>query len=240
MNTARREKHRGVARGRRSVFNAGDRVRVRRGVKDPDFPDVPLGGWAGMVREIDASEGQPAYLVEWGEATLAAIHPVFKSRCERDGFEYEKMWLAERDLEPDAGPGAPIEKALPTSRSLCEEDQDDRVRAALGLTSNDPLPDVDRNRLCRYHEHLSKKLRFPFEATASEETGPLETTTHEVEVIGFLDADKYELDDFSGLICEVHEGRRQYPLPLGEFEVAGDGKNAQLLEDYAYWFWNHR
>lgn len=42
-------------------FGPGEKVRVRHGVIDPDFPDIPIGGWAGKVQE---TEGQPAsYLV---------------------------------------------------------------------------------------------------------------------------------------------------------------------------------
>jgi hypothetical protein len=240
MNAERREKQHRTARNRRPILNAGDRVRVRRGVKDPDFADVPLGGWVGTVMEIDKSDGDSMCLIEWSERTLRAIHPVFKARCERDGLEYQKMWLAEEDLEPDEGPAAPIEEAHPSSRLLCEKDQDDRVRAALGLTSDDPLPDVDEQALDHYHAHLSVKLRFPFEATASEETGPLETNEHEVEVIGLLDTEEYDVDESHGLVCEVREGGRQHQVPLGELSVTGDDDNAQLVGDYAYWFWNHR
>jgi hypothetical protein len=36
-----------------SNYAPGDRVRVRRGVTDPDFPDLSIGGWAGTVAEVD-------------------------------------------------------------------------------------------------------------------------------------------------------------------------------------------
>ena len=31
-------------------FQVGDKVRVKYGVIDPDFPDIPLGGWTGCDR----------------------------------------------------------------------------------------------------------------------------------------------------------------------------------------------
>jgi hypothetical protein len=34
-------------------FAVGSRVRVKAGTKDPDFPDVPLGGWTDQVQEIN-------------------------------------------------------------------------------------------------------------------------------------------------------------------------------------------
>ena len=73
------------------------------------------------------------------------MHPIYKKRCERDGLELESMWLGDEDLEPDDGTPVAIEQ--PTSivtKPLSEKDQDDRVRMALGLTHDDPLPDVTR------------------------------------------------------------------------------------------------
>ena len=34
-------------------FTVGDKVRVRTGVTDPDFSDIPLGGWAGKITEVE-------------------------------------------------------------------------------------------------------------------------------------------------------------------------------------------
>ena len=30
----------------------GDRVRVKQGIRDADYPDMPLGGWAGAILEV--------------------------------------------------------------------------------------------------------------------------------------------------------------------------------------------
>ena len=42
-------------------YAAGDRVRVRRGVTDPEYPDLPLGGWAGTVAEVDTRSSPPPF-----------------------------------------------------------------------------------------------------------------------------------------------------------------------------------
>ena len=41
---------------RQTSFAADDGVRVKRGVTDPDFPDITLEGWAGEVKEVDDSD----------------------------------------------------------------------------------------------------------------------------------------------------------------------------------------
>ena len=34
-------------------FTIGDKVRVKYGVTDPDFPDIPLGGGSGTIKQIE-------------------------------------------------------------------------------------------------------------------------------------------------------------------------------------------
>lgn len=133
-------------------FAAGAQVRVKPGTTDPDFPDIPLSGWAGAIREVDQRSYPPTYLIEWDRHTLDHMHPVYRKRCERDGLELERMWLGEDDIEPDTGGPAVIEQ--PTSivtRPLNPKDEDDRVRIALGLTGDDPLPEVDDDTLRACH-----------------------------------------------------------------------------------------
>lgn len=188
-------------------FAVGALVRVKPGTTVPDFTDIPLGGWAGAISEVDQESDPPNYLIEWNQHTLDHMHPVYRKRCERDDLELESMWLAEEDIEPDTGEPAVIEQPTNIStRPLNEKDQDDRVRMALGLTSNDPLPEVEEETLGKYHSYLAGRLSFPFAATFSEETGPLEDTTYAVKVIGLLNAD----DEMYGLLCEARQGKHAW------------------------------
>jgi len=219
-------------------FQAGDRVRVKHGVSDGDSPDMLLGGWAGEISEAD--EGG-MYTVRWSQETLDAIHPVFKKRCEKDGLELEQYRLGEGDLEPD--PGGPLDIEQPKeikTKPLNPKDQDDRIRMVFGLTSNDPLPDVDDETLLTYYRYLAKNMPFPFEVEHFEETGPFQDKRHVVTVVGLLDPDDYECDEMYGLICEGRIDKREIQMPLGEFEVDEDDPRLQTLADYCSWFWNYR
>src|SRR3954471_22383187 len=91
-------------------FRVGDKVRVKYGVIDPDFPDIPLGGWSGTVTEIEMADDQITYEIKWDGKTLSGMHPVYRKRCERDGLEPEMMWLGEEDIEPDDGTPVSIEQ----------------------------------------------------------------------------------------------------------------------------------
>jgi hypothetical protein len=213
-------------------FEPGDKVRVKRGVRDPNFSDIPLGGWAGTIKEVEQSEGQTTFLIAWNRATLRDMHPIYKKRCERDGLELESMWLWDEELEPDDGTPVPIEQ--PTSivtKPLSEKDQDDRVRMALGVTHDDPLPDVNRKTLLAYHRYLAAHLKFPFKAKS--ESDGMSLTIHRL-----LDPEEYDLDEFEGLFCEARSREGPFDIPLSQVDDVE--RNHRLVKDYGYWYWNWR
>jgi hypothetical protein len=219
-------------------FAAGAQVRVKPGTTDPDFPDIPLGGWAGMIQEVDERSAPPTYLIEWDRHTLGHMHPVYRKRCERDGLEPESMWLGEDDIEPDSGGPAAIEQPMNiVTRPPNEKDQDDRVWLALGLTGDDPLPEVDEGTLRAYHHYLEAHLAFPFEARWEPEHGPGQTVT--ITGLGDPEDDAWA-DETYGLLCEARAGGRLTDVPLGECEAKKGSPNRRLLRDYSYWFWNNR
>ena len=47
----------------------GMQVRVKPGTTVPGFEDIPLGGWAGTITEVDR-RASPTCLVEWNRHTL--------------------------------------------------------------------------------------------------------------------------------------------------------------------------
>jgi hypothetical protein len=214
-------------------FKPGEKVRVRYGVTDPDFPDIPLGGWAGTVKKVEQAKGQTTYLIAWDRATLRGMHPVYKKRCERDGLELESMWLGDEDVEPGDGTPVPIEQ--PTSivtKPLSEKDQDDRVRLALGLTHDDSLPEVSRKTLLAYYRYLNDHLKFPFRGRSESDGSSL--TVHRLP-----DPKEYDMDEEEGLLCEARGREGSFDVPLAELDDAGSG-NRRLVRDYGYWFGNHQ
>lgn len=217
-------------------FKVGDKVRVKHGIRETEYPDMPLGGWTGTISEI-YDDGM--YTVRWSQETLDNIHPVYKKRSEKDGTVLEEYWLGDDDLEPD--PGGPLNIEQPSeikTKPLSPGDQDDRVRMVFGLTSNDPLPNVDEGALLRYYGHLSKNMRFPFKVDHHVETGPFEGRKETVKVLGLLDPANDSLDETEGLICEARRDGETIEMALAEFVVDEDAPGLQMLADYCYWFWN--
>ena len=207
-------------------FSVGDLVRVKTGVSDPDFPDIPLGGWAGTISEIDRDSRRPLYLIEWNQSTMDNRHPIIRKRCERDGLEEEHSWLNEEDIEAEVGDPVAMEQPVNiVTRPLHPDDQDDRIRAVFGLTSDDPLPEPDEEYLERYYEHLTTNLTFPFGATYWKETGPFESRKCTVNIVGLVAPDDGCVDDGYGLIAKIQRHRR----PRSSFTVQNRGKDRNAL-----------
>ena len=216
-------------------FKEGDRVRVKRGVADPLYPDIPLGGWVGVVAKV-FRQRRPTYLLDWTEETLQNAHPVFKRRCLRDGTDFGQTRLKEQDLEPDRG--APLSMEQPTNlitRPLSLDDRGDRIRAVFGLTSDDPLPEVDEENQQRYCDWLKEHLAFPFEADYWDETEAGNEGIHSITVTGI--SEEFPIDECDGVLCEAREGERRWEVSLCDLDVAEDHPNAQAIDDYGYWFW---
>jgi hypothetical protein len=218
-----------------SPLAPGTRVRVRKGTRDPDYPDIPLGGWSGTITQQEESDDGRLSLVEWNDATLKQMHPVFRRRCERDGLEVERTWLSERDLEADPGGPAEVEQPGPlVPRPLDPGDQDDRVRAVFGLTSDDPLPAPDRERLAHYHRYLSERLHFPLDALYAETGAYVPGREQDVRFVGLTPLE--QVREENGLLAEIERDGGRASVELFDVEVPRNDFVRQLLGDYSYWF----
>jgi hypothetical protein len=224
-------------------FKVGDRVWVRHDVTDGDYPDMPLGGWAGTIFAL-GKRGR--YGIRWSEETLAAMHPIWKKRCAIDGMALKEYWLKEEALEPD--PGEPLSIEQPTHiapRPLSTKNPGDRVRMVFGLTSDDFLPAADRSALRRYRGYLAEHMALPAEARYSsldllldrlaEGKLPLSGSPinrFKVEVVA-LDG-KICTDD--GVRCRIRTAEGERTVPLTALEFRRSEVNHRLVEDFSEWF----
>jgi hypothetical protein len=217
-------------------------VRVKPGVSDPDYPDMPLGGWSGTITEIIEHMGQINCVFELDERTLAHIHPNYQQRCEIDGLDYDSMGLSQEEIEPDDGTPVPIEQ--PTAivpRPLSPDDEDDRVRMVFGLTHDDLVPEVTEATLLAYHRYLAAHLTFPIPITTWEKSGPFASKKVTVAVTHLADPQEGGIDEDYGLIGLGHDPRGEViEFSLDEIELGKKDPNARLLSDYSYWFHNWR
>ena len=93
-------------------FSVGDRVRVKYGVADPDFPDIPLGGWTGTITEVDQRGRFPLYDVEWNQSTLDSMHPIFVSGASGTGSTKRVLAWGKKTSKPMLAKDSPNRKLL--------------------------------------------------------------------------------------------------------------------------------
>ncbi len=90
-------------------ISIGDAVVIKRGVYDPDIDDwnadgewwgrVSLGGWVGIIIEIDYSESPIAVMLEWDSVTMGCAPHRWYAFCEEHTeYEFGYMRLTVDDL----------------------------------------------------------------------------------------------------------------------------------------------
>ena len=222
-------------------FQVGNKVRVKHGRDRPGLlPTSPWAAGRGPSRRSSRQTTRSPTKSSGTREPSNGMHPVYLKRCERDGLEMESMWLGEEDIEPDDGTPGPMEQPTQIKTPpLSERDQDDRVRMALGLTHDDPLPEISLETLLTYHRYLTANLKFPFNAyCGEEEVGPFSRKRATMTVTGLLDPVREGLGVEDGLVCKGRGRGDEIEVPLAEIEAGKKNPNFKLISDYAYWFHN--
>jgi UDP-N-acetylglucosamine/UDP-N-acetylgalactosamine diphosphorylase len=212
----------------KTKFKLGDRVRVKRGEAAADYPDVPIGGWAGTITLIDGK----VCGIEWSSETLANVPEFYRKRCKRDGFDVGEYYAFAESLLPDSG--GPLEMELPenyVATPLSEDDPFDRVRSHFGLTSDDPLPALEEAVERAFYQLLKTKLTFPF---AAKRVNWKTERRWEISVVGLCD--ESHIRQTPDLLCEALLDGQPKKTALSEIEVSDENDpNGLLILDYQYW-----
>jgi hypothetical protein len=230
LDSATREKNEkpGEKADKTAKFKVGDRVRVKQGEVATDYPDVPLGGWAGEIFLIDDN----VCGIEWSPETLANIPEFYRKRCKRDGYVIWEYYAYAENLLPDSG--GPLEMELPHNyvpEPLSEDDPFDRVRSHFGLTSDAPLPALEETVERAFYQILKTKLTFPFAAKRIYWETKREW---DITVVGL--GDESHISQSPGLLCEALLDGQPKKTALSEIVVSDEnGPNGLLIRDYQYW-----
>lgn len=115
------------------------------------------------------------------------------------------------------------------------DEQDDRIRAVLGLRRHAPVPAPNRTLQLEYHKYLSARLSFPFQAEYQNSSDPLEKC-RTITVNRLLDESC--ISESEGIMCEAQEAGGTIELPLCMLEMDEAEPNYQLTDDYSWWMFN--
>lgn len=231
----------------------GDSVRVKKGIKSPDYKNLSIAGWEGRIDEIR----EDILTIELDSVTLSGLTEAYIIDSLTNGCQYTFLNLGKdevesvdpRDSEKDT---ALKQLAIHAKYSLDEEEK--RIRAIL---NTDDLS-VNETTLDLYYDYLETHFKKPCLFTGMEDfdweepyvfggwsqkeykelkkTRPSYTDTFE-----FLEFEG--CDDLRGIYVKVRRAsdKKRFSIPLWDMEVVDeDDPNFQLVSDYSSWISNYR
>jgi len=213
-------------------FRMGDSVKVRQGVRDPDF-DADLSRWQGRI--VERNDAQHV-CIEWDRHTLQNMpHSQIKA-CEMQGWSWRSIDLELSDIEK-ASHRDTQEQVDETAEKLEEQffwahlgATGDRISAVLaGISLDDEV-----GALKNWANFLNNTVTFPLQATVTEVqfAGPLQSGDR-VTVLSIMESYSH------GLYVAVESNANQYYFPLSDLEVHDkESECFSPVEDYVIWFSN--
>lgn len=215
-------------------IKVGNYVKVKKGVKAPDFDYQLMDGWQGKVTDIQKEDG--IIEIEWDVQTHLDTPYDYLYDIINGGYDHELMNLSIDEVELATERVSSEEKEVALEAKLHWIDfYDDKEKSKTygelfkGINTSDEYGMYEK-----WEEYLSKNLKFPFEAEVAEyERGGLSVGTK----IKLLNLGDYE--DMYGLFAIGKEGRGSITTPLCNLEASDKkSKNYGLLNDYVVWFAN--
>lgn len=91
-----------MAKKKSSKLAAGTPVKVKEGVKLPEFPDQSIAGWTGVVMEQKGRGADLQYIIEWDDATVDAMPQSYQDHCESHGLFFKMVCLPADQVESAA------------------------------------------------------------------------------------------------------------------------------------------
>lgn len=77
----------------------GDYVRVKKGVRDPDFSNFLIGGYQGRVFSVGQSTNGTRIGIKWDKKTIFKMPKTMRNRCKNEDLDYEVMHLLSEEVE---------------------------------------------------------------------------------------------------------------------------------------------
>jgi len=214
-------------------FKVGDTVRVKKGVKEPDFEEYNLDDWQGEIVEL---ESEDLVTIEWDLETLSKASMEYLMMLNIEGYEYERLTLADSEvIKTEKRKASESLRKEAMSRIQYVEifggDAEDYMEVFKGVDFYNEFEMYER-----WREHLSKNLKFPFdtEVTEYQERGIVQSgdsiklekiEAYEGGLHGLLVKGKYKEQTIIFQLCD-----------LAATDTESD--NYSLLHDYCIWFAN--
>ncbi len=234
-------------------YKVGDIVKVKEGIKDPDFEDSDISNWQGEIVEFDEAElndDEVVFLIKWDNTTLNQMSDEYLERVELEGFSASEMYLGESDVE-FAEP-RPDEDLVERNIVVLDE-QEKRIAEVLGDTDIDYSDEklekyrkfleanLNPNLLLTGREDFPWEERFLFGYGDKYEYKEMKKTRPSCKDLFRFMAIEDEIDDRWKLVAKVKRlsDRKFFSIPLCDLEPKDEEcPDYQILKDYSSWITN--
>ena len=240
-------------------INTGDSVRVKPGVRDPDY-EYDLSDWQGRVTSIDTDDKE-FIEIAWDSVTLGQMPVEYIETLMEEGFEYYIMWLNEDEVElvePRDQPSAVDNKIDTLNKQFGYISSEEQHQQVTHILNSQDLS-VSKENLDKYYNYLSEHINYPCLLTGMEDF-----SWEEPYVLGIFDQEEYEIlkkkrasytdhfrligleeliDDLQGILAKVQRigDGKSFVLPLWDLKtVDRKEQNHRIIDNYCHWMANYR
>jgi hypothetical protein len=243
----------------KTELKIGDSVRVKEGIKVPDYEEFDMSNWQGRITQFSDEYGTVE--IKWDSITLKTMPLEFIENSIDEGCEYSVMWLEKSEVEK----AEPRDKDSDVERiknelekeygNLSFDEQEKRIAKILKKKNIE----VNMDNLKVYFTYLKANIKFPCKLTGMEDFQWEEpyllggwskkeyerlkkenaSYTDEFELMGFDD----EIEDGSGIFVKVKRisDKKEFTLPLWDLKtISRKDQNNELISDYSSWMTNFK
>ena len=232
----------------------GNSVKVKEGIKSPDYKDLIIGGWQGRVREIQDN----IVTLSLDSITLASLSEAYIVDGLMEGYEFSEIMLDKNELDiVDSRDSIEDVEAAKNKIDIKYSIDDEERRISDVLQTSDET--VDLENLGIYIKFLRAKIPksclltgadcFTWEEPYlfgdwSEAEYEKEKKTKPVsdDIFKFISFDD-EYYDERGIMAKVKRAsdNKTFHIPLWDLEaVDEDTPEYLIISDYSSWMTNYR
>jgi len=232
----------------------GDTVKVKKGVKSPDYEDLMIEGWSGIIIGID----KEILTIELDSITLSELKEDYIIDSLMNDIEYQLICLEIDEVEitnPRDSKSDTLKKQMEINAKFSLDEEEKRI---FDVLKSDDIS-VNEENLARYFIFLKANLKKPCILTGMEDFDWEEPyilggwSKKEYEKLKKTNpsyTDKFEFikleeeyDDWKGIYANVKRisDEKVFTIPLWDLkEVDKKDQNFQIMSDYSFWMTNYR
>lgn len=242
-----------IIKKNRIPMEIGNSVKVKKGVKSPDYEELLVEGWVGRIVGIDGN----ILNIELDSITLSKLKEDYIIDSLINDYEYKLICLERDEVEivsPRDSQNDVLMKQMKINAQYSVEEEEKRINEIL----NSEDVSVTEENLNRYLIFLKRNLKTPCVLTGMEDfdweepyilggwskkeyeklkkTNP--SYTDKFEFINLVE----EYDDWKGIYASLKRISDDiiFTIPLWDLKVVDkNDSNFQIVSDYSSWMTNY-